>query len=160
MFAEDLGSITADVREVVGRYDLPRMNVLQFAFNGDPVRNPHMPHNYIENSIVYTGTHDNNTTRGWFENEMVGERRKRLFEYLGCTVPAARISWELIRVAMRSVARIAIVPMQDVLGLGSQARMNTPAGKGPNWVWRMRPGQTDARLARRLRDLTATYGRL
>jgi len=160
IFVEDLGYITADVREVVARYDLPRMGVLQFAFNGDPVRNPHMPHNHVENSIVYTGTHDNNTTRGWFENEMTGQRKKNLSEYLGCKVPAGEISCELMRVAMRSVARIAIIPMQDVLGLGAQARMNTPAGKGDNWLWRMRPGQTDARLACRLRDLTATYGRL
>jgi 4-alpha-glucanotransferase len=159
MFAEDLGSITADVREVVARYDLPRMSVLQFAVNGDPSRNPHMPHNHVENSIVYTGTHDNNTTRGWFENEITGQRKKNLFEYLGCKVPAGEISWELMRVAMRSVARIAIIPMQDVLGLGPQARMNTPAGKGPNWLWRMRPGQTTARLADKLRKLTETYGR-
>jgi len=159
IFAEDLGSITADVREVVARYDLPRMSVLQFAFNGDPVCNPHMPHNHVENSIVYTGTHDNDTTRGWFENEMTGQRRKNLFAYLGCKVSAGEISWELMRVAMRSVARIAIIPMQDVLGLGSQARMNTPAGKGPNWLWRMRPGQTTARLADKLRKLTETYGR-
>ena len=159
MFAEDLGQITADVREAVARYDLPRMSVLQFAFNGDPVRNPHMPHNHVENSIVYTGTHDNNTTRGWFEKEMTGHRRKNLFEYLGCKVPAGEISWALMRVAMRSVARLAVIPMQDVLGLGSEARMNTPAGRGANWLWRMRPGQTTARLADELRKLTETYGR-
>ena len=159
IFVEDLGHITADVREVVARYNFPHMNVLQFAFDGDPARNSHMPHNYAENSIVYTGTHDNNTTRGWFEKELEADRRKRLFDYLGCKFAAADISWELMRVALRSVARIAIIPMQDVLGLGAEARMNLPAGKNDNWQWRMRPGRTDARLAERLRKLTWTYGR-
>ena len=90
IFVEDLGYITADVREVVAKYNFPRMSVLQFAFGGDPAGNPHMPHNYAENSIVYTGTHDNNTTRGWFEKEMKGDRRKRLFDYLGCRFASLR----------------------------------------------------------------------
>jgi len=159
IFAEDLGYITADVREVVAQYHFPRMNVLQFAFSGDPARNPHMPHNFADNSIVYTGTHDNNTTRGWFEREVKGETRKRLFDYLGRRVSADEIAWELMRVAMRSVAKIAIVPMQDVLGLGAAARMNLPARPTGNWRWRMRPGQTTAKLATRLGKLTETYGR-
>jgi len=159
IFVEDLGHITADVREVVARYSFPRMNVLQFAFSGDPARNPHLPHNHAENSIVYTGTHDNNTTRGWFEKELEADRRQRLFDYLGCKFGPSDISWELMRVALRSVARIAIIPMQDVLGLGAEARMNLPAGKNDNWQWRMRPGRTDARLAERLRKLTWTCGR-
>ncbi len=158
IFAEDLGYITADVREVVNRYNFPRMVVLQFAFGGG-AQNLHMPHNHVENSIVYTGTHDNNTTRGWFDHELKGERRKHLFEYLGCKVAPADISWELMRVAMCSVAKIAIIAMQDVLGLGAEARMNTPAGTDGNWQWRMRPGQTTASLARRLKELTALYGR-
>jgi len=158
IFAEDLGYITADVREVVNRYNFPRMVVLQFAFGGN-AQNLHMPHNHMENSIVYTGTHDNNTTRGWFEHQIKGRARKHLFEYLGCKVAAPDIAWELMRVAMQSVARIAISPMQDVLGLGAEARMNTPAKKVGNWLWRMRPGQTTARLADKLRRLTETYGR-
>jgi 4-alpha-glucanotransferase len=160
IFVEDLGYITADVREVVAQYDFPRMNVLQFAFSGDPARNPHMPHNYAENSIVYTGTHDNNTTRGWFEKELKGDGRKRLFDYVGHRVAAGDISWELMRVIMRSVARIAIVPMQDVLGLGAQARMNLPARQDGNWRWRMRSDRIDARLADRLRKLIETYARV
>jgi 4-alpha-glucanotransferase len=160
MFAEDLGYITADVREVVATYELPRMNVLQFAFGGDPARNPYMPHNHAENSIVYTGTHDNNTTRGWFEKEVKGEQKRRLFDYLGRKVAAGDVAWELIRLAMASVARIAIVPMQDLLNLPASARMNSPATSEGNWRWRMRPGKADAKLARRLRDLTATYGRI
>jgi 4-alpha-glucanotransferase len=159
IFVEDLGYITADVREVVAQYSFPRMSVLQFAFSGDPARNPHMPHNYAENSIVYTGTHDNNTTRGWFEKELDGDRRKRLFDYLGCRITASDISWELMCVAMRSVAKIAIVPMQDVLGLGGEGRMNLPARQDGNWRWRMRPGRIEARLAARLRKLTETYAR-
>lgn len=159
MFAEDLGYITADVREVVAKYELPRMNVLQFAFGGDPARNPYMPHNHAENSIVYTGTHDNNTTRGWFEKEVKGEQKRRLFDYLGRRVAAGDVAWELIRLAMASVARIAIVPMQDLLNLPASARMNSPATSEGNWRWRMRPGKADAKLARRLRNLTATYGR-
>jgi 4-alpha-glucanotransferase len=160
LFVEDLGYITAEVREVVAKYNFPRMSVMQFGFGGDPARNPYLPHNYAENSIVYTGTHDNNTTRGWFEKDLQGEDRRRLFDYLGCRFTAAEVSWELMRAALRSVAKIAIVPMQDVLGLGSPARMNQPAGKNGNWRWRMRPGQTEARLAERLRKLTWTYGRV
>jgi len=118
-----------------------------------------MPHNFADNSIVYTGTHDNNTTRGWFGREVKGEARKRLFDYLGRRVSADEIAWELMRVAMRSVAKIAIVPMQDVLGLGAAARMNLPARPNGNWRWRLRPGQTTAKLAARLRKLTETYGR-
>jgi 4-alpha-glucanotransferase len=159
IFVEDLGYITADVREVVATYSFPRMSVLQFAFGGDPARNPHLPHNYAENSIVYTGTHDNNTTRGWFEKELDADGRKRLFDYLGCRFAASDVSWELMRVALRSVAKIAIIPMQDVLNLGAEARMNLPAGTNGNWRWRMRPGRTDARLAERLRRLIWAYGR-
>jgi 4-alpha-glucanotransferase len=158
IFAEDLGYITADVREVVNKHNFPRMVVLQFAFGGS-AQNLHLPHNYVENSIVYTGTHDNNTTRGWFNREIKGPVHKHLFEYLGHKVAAGDIPWEMMRAAMRSVARIAIIPMQDVLGLGVGARMNTPGGKAGNWQWRMRPGQTTASLARRLRELTALYGR-
>jgi len=159
IFAEDLGYITADVREVVSTYGFPRMAVLQFAFDGDPTRNVHMPHNYDENLIVYTGTHDNNTTRGWFEKDITKQTRQKLFDYLGRRAGPSEISWELIRVAMASVARIAIVPMQDVLGLASRARMNHPANSKGNWLWRMRPGQTTPRVAERLRKLTVAYGR-
>ncbi|MBN1506108.1 MAG: 4-alpha-glucanotransferase [Sedimentisphaerales bacterium] len=158
IFVEDLGYITADVREVVSRYNLPRMVVLQFAF-GDDAQNPHLPHNHVGNSIVYTGTHDNNTTRGWFDREVKGQRRKHLFEYLGYKVAASDVAWELMRMAMQSVARIAIIPMQDVLGLGAEARMNTPAKRDGNWLWRMQPGQTMVRLAEKLRRLTETSGR-
>jgi len=159
VFAEDLGQITADVREAVAAYDFPCMRVLQFAFEGDPARNPHMPHNHIANAIVYTGTHDNNTTRGWFEKELDAPRRRRLFDYLGRKVAAKDVSDELIRLALASVAKLAVMPMQDVLGLGAEARMNFPSKTVGNWQWRMRPGAADARLARQLRKLIETHGR-
>lgn len=159
IFAEDLGFITADVREAVARNNFPRIVVLHFAFDGDPARNPYLPHNYTENLIVYTGTHDNNTTRGWFEKDAGPQTRRNLFDYLGHKVPASQVPWELMRLAMASVAKIAIVPMQDVLGLGAAARMNLPARPKGNWRWRMRPGQTTPRLAEKLRRLTAAYGR-
>ena len=160
IFAEDLGHITADVRETVAKYQFPCMRVLQFAFSGDPARNPHMPHNHIANSIIYTGTHDNNTTRGWFDNDMIGPHRKRLFDYLGHKVPAGDIAWELMRLAHASVSNLAIIPMQDVLGLGAAARMNYPAKAKGNWFWRMRDGRLNARLASKLRRLTEIHGRL
>ncbi|MBN1360352.1 MAG: 4-alpha-glucanotransferase [Sedimentisphaerales bacterium] len=160
IFAEDLGHITPDVREAVTKYQFPCMRVLQFAFSGDPTRNPHIPHNHIRNAIVYTGTHDNNTTRGWFDKEMVGDRRRRLFDYLGRKVSAPDIVWELIRLAQASVANLAIIPMQDLLGLGADARMNYPAKAKGNWFWRMRDGRLTARLAKRLRHLTEIHGRL
>jgi 4-alpha-glucanotransferase len=159
IFAEDLGLITADVREAVARNNFPRIVVLHFAFDGDPARNPYLPHNYTENLIVYTGTHDNNTTRGWFEKDASPQTRRNLFDYLGHRVPASQVSWELIRMAMGSVAKIAVIPMQDVLGLGAAARMNLPAKPKGNWQWRMRPSLTTPRLAEKLRKLTAAYGR-
>jgi 4-alpha-glucanotransferase len=160
VFAEDLGHITADVREVVTRYHLPCMRVMQFAFDGDPAHNPHMPHNHIANAIVYSGTHDNNTARGWFEDDMDEPRRRRFFDYIGRRVKPAEVPWELMRLAMASVGRLAIVPMQDLLGLRAQARMNHPARTKGNWRWRMRGGLLGPRLADRLRHLTEVHGRL
>jgi 4-alpha-glucanotransferase len=159
IFAEDLGQITADVREVIARYEFPCMRVLQFAFDGDPAGNPHMPHNHIANSIVYTGTHDNNTMRGWFLKEGDKQRRQRLFDYLGRRVAARDIAWEMIRVALASVSQLSVIPMQDVLGLGADARMNFPAKTRGNWHWRIEAAPRDARVARKLRALTETYGR-
>jgi 4-alpha-glucanotransferase len=159
VFAEDLGHITADVREVLAKYHLPCIRVMQFAFSGDPAHNPHMLHNHIPNAIVYSGTHDNNTARGWFQDEMKGPQRKRFFDYLGHRVKSADVPWELMRLAMASVARLAVVPMQDILGLGTEARMNYPAKTKGNWRWRMRDGLLTTRLADQLCRLTETYAR-
>ena len=109
--------------------------------------------------MLYTGTHDNNTARGWFEGEASPEIRQRLFRYLGREVPAEEIHWELIRVAMMSVANMAIFPMQDVLGLGEEARMNRPATTEGNWQWRLLPDQLTSSLAKRLLQMTEIYGR-
>jgi len=159
IIAEDLGRITADVREIIHKFGFPCMRVLQFGFDGDAKKNPHILHNHIENCVVYTGTHDNNTIRGWFSKEAKPKQKKRLFDYLGREVSANQIHWNLIRLAMSSVARIAIIPMQDILGLGEKARMNRPATAKGNWRWRLRPGQITATVAKKLKDLTKIYGR-
>jgi 4-alpha-glucanotransferase len=152
--------ITAEVREVIGRYGFPGMRVLLFAFGDDFPHSAFLPHRHARNTVVYTGTHDNNTVRGWFEEETDRTTRTHLFRYLGREVRPERLPWELIRLAMLSPADTVIVPLQDVLGLGSEARMNRPARIRGNWRWRFRPEVLDTSLARRLRDLTGTYGRL
>ncbi|HSP07914.1 MAG TPA: 4-alpha-glucanotransferase, partial [Acidobacteriota bacterium] len=111
--AEDLGLITPDVREVMEKYAFPGMKILLFAFGGDLPSNPYIPHNYDKNCVVYTGTHDNNTIQGWFHNEASQEDRQRLTEYLGGDVKPENLHWDLIRVAMASVANLVVVPMQD-----------------------------------------------
>lgn len=159
MLAEDLGMITDDVREVVNDYSLPGMEVLQFAFSEDNPMHPYLPHNFKRNSVVYTGTHDNNTVRGWFEHEAKADEKKRLFNYLGREITAADVSWEMIRLAMMSVSDLAIIPMQDLLGLGRTARMNKPSTPKGNWRWRMLPDQLTNTLADRLAEITTIYGR-
>lgn len=159
IIAEDLGLITADVRELIQRYELPGMKVLLFAFDGDSASNPYSLHNHVPNSVLYTGTHDNSTVRGWFEQEAGPEEKRRLGDYLGHLPPATEIHWHLIRMGMMSVSRLLVVPIQDVLGLGAEARMNRPAVEKGNWKWRLAPGAATPQLARRLAGLAATYGR-
>lgn len=156
VIVEDLGVITPDVvtlREILG---FPGMNVLQFAFENDP-GNVYLPHNYRENSVVYTATHDNQTTVGWFESRPQHERLA-IQRYLGRD--GSDIAWDLIRIALSSTANTAIVSMQDVLRLGDEARMNMPGLALGNWSWRCREDQLAAELADGLRDLTWMYGRL
>jgi 4-alpha-glucanotransferase len=159
LVAEDLGVITPDVRETMRRFGLPGMKLLIFAFGDSLARNPYLPHNIPVNALVYTGTHDNNTVRGWFEREAKPEDKNRLFTYLGREVQADQIHWELIRLAMMSVARIAVFPVQDLLGLGEEARMNRPSVSGGNWEWRLSPDALTQPLARKLRKMTEAYGR-
>jgi len=159
IIAEDLGYINADVRQIVSKFAFPCMRVLQFGFDGDAGKNLHILHNHIENCVVYTGTHDNNTAKGWFSKEAKPEQKRRLFAYLGHKVSAKEVHWQLIRLAMSSMARIAIIPMQDVLGLGQEARMNRPATTKGNWRWRLRPGQITTAVASKLGELTQIYGR-
>jgi 4-alpha-glucanotransferase len=131
------------------------MKVLQFAFGSGP-ENPYLPHNYERGYVVYTGTHDNDTTRGWFAtaDEYL---RHAVRLYLG--TDARDVAWDLIRVALASVANWAIVPLQDVLDLGRGARMNTPGQLGGNWAWRYESGHLTTALAERLAGLTEMYGR-
>jgi 4-alpha-glucanotransferase len=158
LIAEDLGLVTPAVREIMRRFELPGMKVLLFAFSGDAT-NPYLPHNHISNCVLYTGTHDNNTVRGWFEKEATAEDLKRLFRYLGREVSAGEVSLEFLRLAMMSVAQMAIVPIQDLLGLGAESRMNTPSSTEGNWKWKLLPEQITPALAEKLRELTETYGR-
>lgn len=159
IIAEDLGVITPDVREIMHRFELPGMKVLLFAFDEDLPTNPYIPHNLPRKCVLYTGTHDNNTTRGWFEREATPEIKERLFRYMGRGVTAEEIHWELIRLAMMSVANMAIFPVQDILGLGEEARMNRPATTEGNWQWRLSPEQLTPSIADRLREMTELYGR-
>jgi 4-alpha-glucanotransferase len=160
IIAEDLGMITADVRELMRQFNFPGMRPLLFAFGRDLPNSSYAPHNHIQNCLVYTGTHDNNTVRGWFETEASNEDKRRLFRYLGREIAASDIHREFIRLAMMSVADTVILPMQDILGLGADARMNVPSTTAGNWEWRLRPGQFTFGVAEELRDVTEIYGRL
>ena len=158
IIAEDLGIITPDVIDLIRRFGFPGMKVLLFAF-GDDSANPYLPHNYANNCVVYTGTHDNNTVRGWFEKEATVEEKKRLFRYLGREADVDSIHDELIRLAMMSVADRAVFPMQDLLGLGEEARMNRPGTMGGNFRWRLSENEISIPLVRRLLERTELYGR-
>jgi 4-alpha-glucanotransferase len=159
LIAEDLGLITPDVRDVIRRFGFPGMKVLLFAFGDDNPMHIYLPHSYGRNFVAYTGTHDNNTVRGWFEHEAKPEDKARFFRYIGREVDPDGISWEFVRLAMMSVADIAIVPMQDILGLSEEGRMNRPSVARDNWCWRLRPSQFDNQVLERLRTVTETYGR-
>jgi 4-alpha-glucanotransferase len=155
LVAEDLGVITDDVRQLLSALGIPGMKVLQFGFSEDD--GEHLPHRHVSNAVVYTGTHDNDTARGWFAALSEDERRRAL-DYLGGDGSA--IEWDLIRAAYESVAATAIVPLQDVFGLGSEARMNTPAVAGGNWAWRAAAADFTAERAQRLHRLAQLTGRL
>ncbi|MBS1229674.1 MAG: 4-alpha-glucanotransferase [Proteobacteria bacterium] len=156
VIAEDLGIITPQVsalREAVG---LPGMRVLQFAFDGH-ADNPYLPHNYEANTVVYTGTHDNDTSWGWW-TALAADEKDRVRRYLG--ISGEFCEWDLIRAASSSVAALAIIPMQDILGLGSAARMNQPGRAQESWEWRFSWHQVAPWHADRLAELTRLYGRL
>lgn len=157
ILAEDLGIITPDVEALRDQFEFPGMKVLHFAFDsGDG--NPYLPWNYwTPNCVVYTGTHDNNTTVGWFEARLP-EEKDRVLHYIGGLGPDG-IHWDLIRYALSSGASIAIIPLQDVLGLGSEHRMNTPSRPEGNWTWRYHPDALTQDVSERLRHLTETYDR-
>jgi 4-alpha-glucanotransferase len=148
IIAEDLGLITPDVIELLEAFELPGMRVLQFGFSGPD--NPFLPHNYVPNCVAYTGTHDNDTAFGWLATASEQER-EFAFRYLG--VDGHDFAWDLIRGVWKSVAVFAITPMQDVLGLGGEARMNFPSKLGGNWAWRMNETNLHEELAGKLREL-------
>jgi 4-alpha-glucanotransferase len=155
IIAEDLGLMTDDVIALRDRFNFPGMKVLQFAFAGDP-KNPFLPHNYSPNVVVYTGTHDNDTTIGWFTSATEHEKTF-VRKYIG--KDGKEIHWDLIRLASQSVADMAIYPMQDVLGLGTEARMNLPGKSSGYWEWRFSWDQVVAVHATRLYEITALYKR-
>ncbi len=155
--AEDLGVITPDVEALRDQFDFPGMKVLHFAFDSGP-ENPFLPFNHHRNCVVYTGTHDNNTTVGWFEARSP-EEQQRVLDYLG-GYPEEGIHWALIRMAMCSVADLAVFPLQDLLGLGENSRMNFPSRASDNWDWRYQADDLSPELRDRFRQLTALYNRL
>jgi 4-alpha-glucanotransferase len=155
--AEDLGVITPEVEALRDKFSFPGMKILQFAFDSDR-GNGFLPYNYTDrNCIVYTGTHDNDTTVGWF-NERSPEAQANVVEYLGC-VGEDGIHWAMIRLALSSVGNTAVLPFQDILGLGTDAKMNTPAQPTGNWGWRCRGEAFNDELSGRLKHLTYLYGR-
>jgi 4-alpha-glucanotransferase len=135
------------------------MRVLLFAFTGDPSRSPHAPHNIIKNCVLYTGTHDNATTRGWLESEATGPEKQQLFTYIGRKISPGKLPDLLIRLAMISVADTVIFPLQDILALGSKARMNRPGTRTGNWTWQLTGDQISSRVTESLGAMTVLYGR-
>jgi 4-alpha-glucanotransferase len=163
LIAEDLGEVTPRVHALRDRYGLPGIKILQFAFGKDPAAPSFLPHDYTRRAVVYTGTHDNDTTVGWFNGgdsrspAQVDREQATALRYLGTS--GREIHWEMMRAAFASVAGLAIVPVQDLLGLGSEARMNRPGIGEGNWTWRLSEGALTPALAARLAELTRTYGR-
>jgi 4-alpha-glucanotransferase len=168
LIAEDLGDITREVEQLRDQFLLPGMRVLQFGYSGAPGTEFHAPFTFVNHCIAYTGTHDNDTTVGWFtapvhadgsaeERSHTGAQRTFALRLLGSN--GEEVHWDAIRAVMASVADTAIFPLQDVLGLGTAARMNVPGVVGDNWTWRYRAGQLRLLCRARLAELTAVYGR-
>ena len=155
LVAEDLGVITPEVEALRRNHGLPGMKILQFAFSGGP-GNPYLPYHHGKDCVVYTGTHDNDTSLGWYTS-LDDSTRSYVDEYLGCSREI--MPWPLIRAALASRARLAILPMQDILGLGTQNRMNTPGTSGGNWNWRFSWKDIQSDLAERLHSRVKMYGR-
>ncbi|MBX9692838.1 MAG: 4-alpha-glucanotransferase, partial [Cyanobacteria bacterium] len=166
IIVEDLGVITPDVEELRDEFEFPGMRILQMGFGSD-ADNIDLPHNYIPHSVVYTGTHDHDTTIGWFKSkeggsstrpqEQIEYERNRCLEYLRSD--GKQINWDFITAAFASVSCLSIVPMQDVLGLGSQSRMNLPASQEGNWAWRLKADVLTPELMVKLKGVTKLYGR-
>ena len=155
--AEDLGMIDEKVEALRDRFDFPGMKILIFAFGGGP-DNPYLPFNVSSNFAIYTGTHDNNTTVGWFNDEATDREKYNLMTYVG-PFTAENVHWAMIRLALGSMANQAIIPLQDLMGLGGEARMNTPGVAEGNWGWRYTEAMMTSPMKRQLKQLTEVYGR-
>ncbi len=156
LIAEDLGVITPDVEALRDRFHFPGMKVLQFAFSSGP-ENVHLPHNCQQNCILYTGTHDNDTTVGWYRSRLDSDEAAYAIKYLN--TDGHDIAWDLIRAAWAGVPHTAIAPLQDLLRLGTEARFNFPSRASGNWGWRFRAGALGQELQRQLAEVTCIYGR-
>lgn len=159
MIAEDLGFLTESVIKLVHRTGYPGMKVLQFAFDSRE-DSDYLPHNYVRNSVVYTGTHDNETTVGWFKNLKDADKQMAL-DYMNVTSfeTDKDISFAFVKLAMSSVSDLCVIPMQDYLGFGNEARINHPSTVGGNWEWRMKKGAFTKKLAKEIADITELYAR-
>ncbi len=157
--AEDLGDNMDDVYALREQLQLPGMKVLQFAWGGNSATSVDAPHNHVKNCIVYTGTHDNNTTRGWYTEETKVDDRERLNAYTGRNVSADNVHEVLWQLAYASVAGTAILPLQDILGLGSGSRINTPGSERGNWRWRLQPKLLTNKVEDRIRRFVQLYNR-
>jgi 4-alpha-glucanotransferase len=157
--AEDLGEIDQPVKDLIHKFRLPGMRVLQFAFFEDMPHSSYIPHHHTPNSIVYTGTHDNNTAVGWFEKDLTRADKKRLTDYLGRKVSKTTVYEDLIRLALQSVAQLAVFPLQDLLGLGQEAIMNKPSTTKGNWSWRFTEAQLSEKEASKVREWLRVYDR-
>jgi len=155
LIAEDLGVITPEVEALRDDFGFPGMKILQFAFGSGP-QNPYLPHNLTRNCVVYTGTHDNNTTLGWWK-ALTPTEKAAVRNYLGSSLRA--MPWDLIRCALASVAGLCVLPMQDILGLDATARMNTPGTSRGNWGWRYRGAELTTDKSETLAEMTRLYGR-
>lgn len=157
--AEDLGDIDDDVRDLMQQFELPGMKVLLFAFGKDLPHSSYAPHHHIEHCIVYTGTHDNNTVVGWFENEAQSDDKKRLSYYVNYPINKKNVHLALVRLAMMSVANVVIFPLQDILGLGQDSIMNKPSVAKGNWTWRQKKGSINKGVIEELQDMVTVYDR-
>ena len=157
--AEDLGDINDAVYKLRDDFQMPGMKVLQFAFGDNLPTSDYIPHMYTNNFVVYTGTHDNNTTRGWYRNDIGEKERKQISVYSGLDANERNVSEILSRIAYASAARVAIVPLQDILALNENARMNTPASLANNWQWRFKAGALTRQIEKRLKEWVWVFGR-
>jgi 4-alpha-glucanotransferase len=157
--AEDLGIITPDVVALRDKFELPGIRVFQFGFDGRS-DNPHLPHNYSPNTVAYTGTHDNATTRAWFESLPENARQAARSYAAKAGVGTAEVAWDFIRSVWSSKSGLAIAPLQDLLNLGVEGRMNVPGVAAGNWRWRCTEEMLKPSILERLRELTTSSGRM